>query len=74
MSSASIENSISSGQHKMSESIATVDLGVNNNFRLAGMPPQMNFAHLVLTNHFQKCVLSIESQQQRTGWNFIPRK
>ncbi|XP_046459388.1 ammonium transporter 2-like isoform X2 [Daphnia pulex] len=44
-------------------SIATVDLGVNNNFRLTGMPPQMNFAHLVLTDYFQKCVFPLDSQR-----------
>lgn len=59
--------------HKGLDSIATVDLGDNNNFRLTGMPPQMNFAHLVLTDHFQKSIVSLESQQS-TGWNFIPRK
>jgi hypothetical protein len=60
MRSTSIE-SLCGDQKK--NSIATVDLGVNNNFRLTGMPPQMNFAHLVLTDHFQKCVFPLDSQR-----------
>lgn len=32
-----------------------------------GLPPQMNLAHLVLTDHFQKCVIAID-RQQKNGW------
>lgn len=36
-----------------------------------GLPPQMNFAHLVLTDHFQKCVLSLDQRMSsnRTKWH-----
>lgn len=27
----------------------------------SSLPPQMNFAHLVLTDHFQRCVLSLDN-------------
>jgi len=29
-----------------------------------GLPPQMNFVNLVLTDHFQKCVLSMDEPAQ----------
>ncbi|KAK4010730.1 hypothetical protein OUZ56_019862 [Daphnia magna] len=71
LSSTKIDEAV--GGQTIFDSIATVDLGVNNNFRLTGMPPQMNFAHLALTDHFQKSLFSLENQQ-RVGLDFISRK
>ena len=36
-----------------------------------GLPPQMNFAHLVLTDHFQKCVLSLDEHAQFPGKKWL---
>lgn len=45
----------------------TIDLEASNNKNnsslFASLPPQMNFAHLVLTDHFQKCVLSLDARR-----------
>ena len=46
---------------------STIDLEASNNKNnsslFASLPPQMNFAHLVLTDHFQKCVLSLDARR-----------
>lgn len=54
---------------KSTGSISSIEMGSNEKIRETGMPPQMNFAHLVLTDHFQKCVLSMDNK--RTNWNYI---
>ena len=71
LSAATVDKS--SSTHKISaDSMTSVDLSSTDDFRVTGLPPQMNFAHLVLTDHFQKCVLTLDSR--RTGWNYIATK
>lgn len=61
-----------SDQKISADSMTSINLGSQEGFPATGMPPQMNFAHLVLTDHFQKCVLTLDSR--RTGWNYESKK
>lgn len=56
---------------KVMDSTTTIDIGSNESIGTTAMPPQMNFAHLVLTDHFQKCLLSLDSKS--THWNYIKK-
>ena len=59
LASTSMSSSNSSGSNNL-------DLELGNNYKknlLASLPHQMNFAHLVLTDHFQKCVLALDDRR-----------
>ena len=63
--------------HSLSSSAAVVPMDNKSAAGGGGLPPHMNFAHLVLTDHFQKCVVSLDGHRSaasvaaanRTKWH-----